>query len=80
MSVGDIVPGGAAEVDSRLKPGDEILFVDGQCVVGSSHRRVVQLMGQAGVTGVVTLRVRRRLGGPPLALVNGMSMLLSFLL
>ena len=65
------MPGGAAEVDGRLLAGDEIMYVNGQCVGGSSHHRVVQLMGQSGVRGVVSLVVRRRLGGPPLTLPNG---------
>lgn len=61
VSVGDIVAGGAAELDGRLRAGDEILYVDGQCVIGASHRRVVQLMGHSGAQGTVTLGVRRRL-------------------
>lgn len=63
MSVGDIVPGGAAEQDGRLRPGDEILYVEGQCVVGSSHHRVVQVMGHCASSGTVALVVRRRTAG-----------------
>lgn len=62
MSVGHIVPGGAADVDGRLRTGDEILYVDNVTVMGTSHHRVVQLMGQAGIAGRVSLGVRRRLG------------------
>ncbi|ELU17710.1 hypothetical protein CAPTEDRAFT_146207 [Capitella teleta] len=63
VSVGDIVPGGAAEQDGRLRPGDEILYVEGQCVVGSSHHRVVQVMGHCASSGTVALVVRRRTAG-----------------
>ena len=67
VSVGHIVPGGAADIDGRLRPGDEILYVEGQNVVGSSHHKVVQLMGQAAIGGQVSLGIRRRQGGsqPP---------------
>ncbi len=63
VSVGHIVPGGAADMDSRLRTGDEIVSVDGQTVIGCSHHKVVALMGQSALHGIVTLGVRRRLGG-----------------
>ena len=61
VSVGHIVPGGAAEVDGHLLPGDEIIYVDGQCVIGASHHKVVQIMGASAGSGLVALGVRRRL-------------------
>lgn len=63
VSVGHIVPGGAADVEGRLRPGDEITHIDGMGVIGASHRKVVQLMGQASTSGNVCLRVRRRGAG-----------------
>lgn len=64
MSVGHIVPNGSADLDGRLRTGDEITHVDGQNVINSSHHRVVTLMTLAGQRGHVTLGVRRRvLGG-----------------
>ncbi len=63
VSVGYIVPEGAAALDGRLQPGDEILYIDSQCVVGESHRKVVTLVTQASTVGHVTLRIRRRLPG-----------------
>jgi len=54
------VPGGAADIDGHLRPGDEITFVDGMSVFGASHRKVVQLMAEAAQNGHVTLRIRRR--------------------
>ena len=60
MAVGHVVPGGAADMDGRLKPGDEITTVDGHSVIGASHHRVVQLMGQAAMAGRVTIGVKRR--------------------
>lgn len=59
VSIGHIVPGGAADIDGRLKTGDEILFVDGHSVANASHHTVVQLMGNAAIAGRVTLGVRR---------------------
>ena len=61
VSIGHIVPGGAADLDSRLQQGDEIISVDGVSVLGSSHRHVVELMGAAGEVGHVTLVARRKI-------------------
>lgn len=47
------MPGGAADLDGRLQSGDEIIHVDNQLVIGSSHHHVVQLMSQAGENGRV---------------------------
>ncbi|XP_031777557.1 membrane-associated guanylate kinase, WW and PDZ domain-containing protein 1 isoform X3 [Nasonia vitripennis] len=61
VSVGHIVPGGAADVDNRLNTGDLIMSVDGESVLNSSHHRVVQLMIAAAENGRVTLGIRRRI-------------------
>ena len=37
VSIGHIVPGGSADLDGRVMSGDEIVCVDGQMVLGSSH-------------------------------------------
>nr|XP_054752270.1 membrane-associated guanylate kinase, WW and PDZ domain-containing protein 2-like isoform X1 [Lytechinus pictus] len=63
VSIGAITPGGVAAQDGRLLTGDELLYVDGQTVVGSSHKRVVTLMISAGRAGRVSLGIRRRVGG-----------------
>lgn len=60
VSIGHIVPGGAADLDGRLMTGDEIVFVDSQNVLHASHHHVVQLMGSAALSGCVTLGVRRK--------------------
>jgi len=60
VSVGHVVPGGAADSDGHLCPGDEITYINGLCVIGGSHRKVVQLMTEAAHAGHVTLRIRRR--------------------
>lgn len=57
--MGPIVPGGAADIDGRLRSGDELLYVDGVCTVGASHQSVVQLMNRAGAVGHVVLVIRR---------------------
>ncbi|XP_078678514.1 membrane-associated guanylate kinase, WW and PDZ domain-containing protein 1-like isoform X2 [Branchiostoma floridae x Branchiostoma belcheri] len=61
VSIGAIVPGGAADLDGRLLSGDELLYVDGVAVQNASHHKVVSLMGQAALAGKVSLGVRRRL-------------------
>ncbi|GAB6022671.1 hypothetical protein CHUAL_006764 [Chamberlinius hualienensis] len=61
VSIGHIVPGGAADLDGRLKSGDEIVSVDNQQVLNTSHHHVVQLMGHAAQTGRVTLGIRRKI-------------------
>lgn len=53
------MPGGAADVDGRLRQYDEITHVDGYSVLGASHHRVVQLMTNAALNGRVTLSIRR---------------------
>jgi C-terminal processing protease CtpA/Prc len=59
VSIGHIVPGGAADLDGRLRTGDEILAVDLMSVVHTSHHHVVQLMGAAALNGRVSITVRR---------------------
>lgn len=59
VSIGHIVPGGAADLDGRLRTGDEILAVDMMSVVHTSHHHVVQLMGAAALNGRVSITVRR---------------------
>ncbi|KAG0429834.1 hypothetical protein HPB47_023262 [Ixodes persulcatus] len=60
VSIGHIVPGGAADLDGRLQTGDEIVFVDSQNVLHASHHHVVQLMGSAALNGCVSLGLRRK--------------------
>ena len=60
VSIGHIVPGGAADVDGRLFSGDEIVGVDGVNVLGASHHVVVGMMGHAAQRGQVALTVRRQ--------------------
>ena len=61
VSIGHIVPGGAADVDGRLFSGDEIVAVDNTAVLNTSHHQVVGFMGQAAHNGRVTITVRRRI-------------------
>ncbi|XP_056332380.1 afadin [Danio aesculapii] len=50
-----VVPGGAANVDGKLNPGDQLLSVDGTSLVGVSQERAAEIMMQTG--SVVTLEV-----------------------
>jgi atrophin-1 interacting protein 3 (BAI1-associated protein 1) len=61
VSIGHIVPGGAADLDGRLFSGDEIVAVDNIPVINTSHHQVVGLMGQSAQNGRVTLSIRRRI-------------------
>ncbi|XP_034475716.1 membrane-associated guanylate kinase, WW and PDZ domain-containing protein 1 [Drosophila innubila] len=60
VTVGHIVPGGAADNDHRIATGDEILSIDGINVLNSSHHKVVSLVGESAVRGQVTMILRRR--------------------
>ncbi|RNA37967.1 Membrane-associated guanylate WW and PDZ domain-containing 2 [Brachionus plicatilis] len=61
VAVGYIVQGGAAHLDNRIRPNDEIVMIDNQCVLGATHRRVVQLMTIAGLNRRVKLMIRRKI-------------------
>lgn len=61
VAVGHIVPGGSADLDGRIQTGDEIVRVDGYCVLKASHRQVVQLVNAAATRGQVNLILRRRI-------------------
>ncbi|XP_036386388.1 membrane-associated guanylate kinase, WW and PDZ domain-containing protein 3 [Megalops cyprinoides] len=58
--IGAIVPLGAAERDGRLRPGDELVGIDGVLVKGRSHKQVLELMTNAARNGQVMLTVRRK--------------------
>ncbi|GMR49053.1 hypothetical protein PMAYCL1PPCAC_19248, partial [Pristionchus mayeri] len=60
LTVGQIVAGGAAADDGRLKEGDEIIEIDGRRVEGASHTEAVSLLEQAAHVKHVKLVVRRR--------------------
>ena len=59
VSIGDIVPGGAADLDGRLRIGDEIIAVDMRSIVHASHRYVVELFDAATIKGRVTISIQR---------------------
>jgi hypothetical protein len=61
VSVGYIVERGSAHIDGRLRSNDEIIMIDNECVLGATHRRVVQLMTIAGLNRRVKLMIRRKL-------------------
>ncbi|GMS96717.1 hypothetical protein PENTCL1PPCAC_18892 [Pristionchus entomophagus] len=60
LTVGQIVSGGAAADDGRLKEGDEIVEIDGRRVEGASHTEAVSLLEQAAHVKHVKLVIRRR--------------------
>ncbi|XP_068162660.1 membrane-associated guanylate kinase, WW and PDZ domain-containing protein 2a isoform X10 [Antennarius striatus] len=62
--IGAIIEKSPADLDGRLRPGDELLFVDGIPVVGKPHRYVIDLMHGAARNGQVNLVIRRRIQAP----------------
>ncbi|XP_035003631.1 membrane-associated guanylate kinase, WW and PDZ domain-containing protein 2a isoform X12 [Hippoglossus stenolepis] len=62
--IGAIIEKSPADLDGRLRPGDELLFVDGIPVVGKPHRYVIDLMHGAARNGQVSLVIRRRVQAP----------------
>ncbi|XP_064795586.1 LOW QUALITY PROTEIN: membrane-associated guanylate kinase, WW and PDZ domain-containing protein 2-like [Oncorhynchus masou masou] len=62
--IGAIIEKSPADRDGRLRPGDELIFVDGIPVAGKPHRYVIDLMHGAARNGQVNLTIRRRLQGP----------------
>lgn len=71
--MGHIVPGGAADLDSRIRSGDEIVSVEGFSVLKASHQQVVQLINAAAARGQVSLILRRRMHSPMLPVNSGYS-------
>uniref|UniRef100_A0A8C1STB6 Membrane-associated guanylate kinase, WW and PDZ domain-containing protein 1 n=1 Tax=Cyprinus carpio TaxID=7962 RepID=A0A8C1STB6_CYPCA len=59
--IGAIIEKSPADKDGRLRPGDELMSVDGIPVTGKPHRYVIDLMHGAARTGQVKLTVRRRI-------------------
>uniref|UniRef100_H3AXP7 Membrane associated guanylate kinase, WW and PDZ domain containing 2 n=3 Tax=Latimeria chalumnae TaxID=7897 RepID=H3AXP7_LATCH len=58
--IGAVIAMGAADRDGRLRPGDELMYVDGIPVAGKTHRYVIDLMHNAARNGQVNLTVRRK--------------------
>ncbi|XP_030573997.1 afadin isoform X3 [Archocentrus centrarchus] len=52
-----VVKGGPAEMNGQLTAGDQLLSVDGQCLVGLSQERAAAIMMQTGP--IVTLQVAK---------------------
>ncbi|XP_056645572.1 membrane-associated guanylate kinase, WW and PDZ domain-containing protein 1 [Diorhabda sublineata] len=70
VAVGHIVAGGAADLDGRIRSGDEIVSVEGYSVIKASHRQVVQLINAAAARGQVNLILRRRIN-PQIPISSG---------
>ncbi|XP_066526096.1 membrane-associated guanylate kinase, WW and PDZ domain-containing protein 2-like [Hoplias malabaricus] len=58
--IGAIIENSPADKDGRLRPGDELLSVDGIPVAGKPHRYVIELMHAAARNGQVKMTIRRR--------------------
>lgn len=53
-----MVPGGAADADSRLQAGDQLLKVDGQSLIGITQERAADYLVRTGP--IVTLEVAKQ--------------------
>ncbi|KAG9465376.1 hypothetical protein GDO78_018420 [Eleutherodactylus coqui] len=54
-----ILPGGVAFSDGRLLPGDQILEVNGESLLGVSNDRAVDILRMASATGYMRLLIAR---------------------
>ncbi|XP_064175233.1 membrane-associated guanylate kinase, WW and PDZ domain-containing protein 2a isoform X4 [Anguilla rostrata] len=62
--IGAIIEKSPADRDGRLRPGDELVSVDGVAVAGKTHRCVIDLMHAAARSGQVSMTVRRKVPPP----------------
>ncbi|XP_069838262.1 syntaxin-binding protein 4-like isoform X1 [Dendropsophus ebraccatus] len=54
-----ILPGGVAYSDGRLQPGDQILEVNGESLIGVSNDRAVDVLRMSSATGYMRLLIAR---------------------
>ncbi|KAM4023697.1 syntaxin-binding protein 4-like isoform 1-T1 [Anomaloglossus baeobatrachus] len=54
-----ILPGGVAYSDGRLLPGDQILEVNGESLIGVSNDRAVDILRMSSATGYMRLLIAR---------------------
>ncbi|XP_063171163.1 syntaxin-binding protein 4-like [Candoia aspera] len=54
-----ILPGGVAYIDGRLQPGDQILEVNGESLIGVTNERAVDILRTASGTSYMRLLVTR---------------------
>ena len=48
--VQSVIPGGPADLDGRLQPGDRIISINGQSLEGVGHRVAVDILSNAPTT------------------------------
>ncbi|KAK3518954.1 hypothetical protein QTP70_016221 [Hemibagrus guttatus] len=65
--IGRIINGSPTERSGKLKVGDRISAVNGQCIVELSHNDIVQLIKQAGNSVTLTVLPEEEHSGPPSA-------------
>ncbi|XP_047662885.1 membrane-associated guanylate kinase, WW and PDZ domain-containing protein 3a isoform X1 [Tachysurus fulvidraco] len=63
--IGRIINGSPTERSGKLKVGDRISAVNGQCIVELSHNDIVQLIKQAGNSVTLTVLPEEEHSGPP---------------
>lgn len=58
-TIGEIIPGGAADVEGTLKKGDEVITLDGESILGLSGSELVKAMTIAADNGTVSLGIKK---------------------
>lgn len=46
VSIGHIVPGGSADLDGRVRTGDQIISINSKSTINTSHDYVINLISQ----------------------------------
>eukprot|EP00730_Choanoeca_flexa_P001090 TRINITY_DN10476_c0_g1_i2.p1 TRINITY_DN10476_c0_g1~~TRINITY_DN10476_c0_g1_i2.p1 ORF type:complete len:1250 (+),score=427.67 TRINITY_DN10476_c0_g1_i2:34-3750(+) len=65
-----INPGGAAEVNGQLQPGDVIAAVNDMNMIGGSHEQLVQVLGGQQKVSMTVIRPRKTQFGRPVEVVS----------
>nr|CAD2208628.1 unnamed protein product [Meloidogyne enterolobii] len=70
LLIGSVIPGGAADLDGRMRVGDQIIEIDGETTLAMQHKQAVELIRQASTVGAVKLTLLRHRSPPPIAEEN----------
>uniref|UniRef100_A0A915LWM4 Uncharacterized protein n=1 Tax=Meloidogyne javanica TaxID=6303 RepID=A0A915LWM4_MELJA len=70
LLIGSVIPGGAADLDGRMRVGDQIIEIDGETTMAMQHKQAVELIRQASTVGAVKLTLLRHRSPPPIAEEN----------
>lgn len=66
LLIGSVITGGAADLDGRMRVGDQIIEIDGETTMAMQHKQAVELIRQASTVGAVKLTLLRHRSPPPI--------------